>query len=83
MIDLHGLCVATNAVVATFALLLPNAAVVVVAPPLRDATPEALSVVNAPVLAVALPIGPGAANVAPPSVAALMALLHPMPVLLV
>lgn len=45
--------------------------------------PLADSVVNAPVDAVVEPIGPGAANVAPPSEAALMALLQPIPVLLV
>ena len=39
--------------------------------------------VNAPVLAVVLPIGPGAANVALPSVAALMAPLQVNPVLVV
>ncbi|KVT62182.1 hypothetical protein WK54_07685 [Burkholderia ubonensis] len=42
--------------------------------------PVALIVVNAPLLAVVDPIEPGAANVAPPSVAALMLVLQPNPV---
>jgi hypothetical protein len=45
--------------------------------------PDVLSIVNAPVLAVVPPIGPGAANVAPSSVAALTALLHVKPALVV
>lgn len=43
----------------------------------------ALRVVKAPVEAVVDPIGPGAANVAPPSVAALTEVLHANPVLVV
>ncbi|HEP6287571.1 TPA: hypothetical protein VDA67_006054 [Burkholderia vietnamiensis] len=44
---------------------------------------DADNVVKAPVLAVVEPIGPGAANVVPPSVAALMLVLHVNPVLVV
>lgn len=56
---------------------------VIVAPELESvlsvAVLLAVSVVNAPELAVADPIGPGAANVAPLSVAALIAELHAKP----
>lgn len=45
-----------------------------------SAPPVELSVVNTPVDAVVDPIGPGAANVAPPSCAAFTAVLQPQPV---
>jgi hypothetical protein len=48
-----------------------------------NAPPVLLSVVNEPVDAVVEPIGPGAANVAPPSCAALTAVLQVKPVPLV
>lgn len=51
--------------------------------PVPLTVPDADSVVNAPVLAVVEPIGPGDANVAPPSVAALMLELHENPAALV
>lgn len=51
--------------------------------PVPDTVLLAESVVNAPVLAVVEPTGPGAANVAPPSVAALTLVLQVKPELVV
>lgn len=52
---------------------------VTVKPPATDPPALAAMVVKAPLPRVVLPIGPGAANVAPPSDAALMLELHVMP----
>lgn len=65
---------------------LPELALSLVRVPARPAVvdgvmaPVACKVVNFPVLAVVLPMAPGDANVAPPSVAALTVVLHAKPV---
>lgn len=61
----------------------PDPVVYPTPPAPEDNMLEADNVVNAPVEAVVDPIGPGAANVAPPSVEALTAVLQPNPVFVV